>query len=408
MWWAGEIRSGAAPDRRGRSEPTPPPAVLPFGPPERGLARRYSDDHGQRGLNGVTCDRCGRLLNRATGRCVCDDYGGVAPPPVATTHPPVNAAPPATVAVAPAPISAAAAYAVLDLSDRPARPVRTEPPAPPVPVEPPPPPRAPGASVGVVRGARVGRTKTDAVAYEGTLVLARRGASADLLAPQLAAQDPDSRLLDAQVVDDVAVREDALSGAATIRLRTGEVVVLRWPTRKNRGVSGENLLAHAFPGKVDQGPSEVARRAIRTMAGLGTGILVLALLWVGLSIVLRSDPPPPPPPAPAPTLPPAEQLARDELNAACPPWQALAAAVPVGERPDPVALRPVVDGLRPRFDNAVAVGGHPSYTAARDEVAYLQDYARRPPEAVGLESVSRVAWAVRTVSEACARASSAP
>jgi hypothetical protein len=396
----------------------------------------------------VICDRCGRLLNRATGRCVCDDYGGVAPPPVATTHPPVNAAgsvpvPAAGVATAtapvavpvaeapasaapaafaasavapgppapaapPPPISAAAAYAVLDLSDRPARPVRTPPPAPPKPVEPPPPPRAPGAAVGVLRGARVGRTKTDAVVYEGTLVLARRGASADLLAPQLAAQDPDSRVLDVKVVDDVAVREDALSGAATIRLRSGEVVVLRWPARKNRGVSGENLLAHAFPGTVDQGPSELTRRAIRSMVALGAGILVLALLWVGFSVVLRSDPPPPPPAAPAPTLPPAEQLARDELNAACPPWQALAAAVPAGERPDPVQLRPIVDGLRPRFDNAVAVGGHPSYAPARDEVAYLQDYARRSPEAVGLESVSRVAWAMRLVSEACTRAASAP
>jgi hypothetical protein len=123
---------------------------------------------------------------------------------------------------------------------------------------------------------------------------------------------------------------------------------------------------------------------------------------------LLPDPPPPRVRAPAPTLPPAEQLARDELNAACPPWQELAAALPAGERPDPVALRPIVDGLRPRFDNAVAVGGHPSYAAARDEVAYLQDYARRPPEAVGLESVSRVAWAMRLVSQACTRAASAP
>lgn len=378
----------------------------------------------------MICDRCGRLLNRATGRCVCDDYGGVAPVPVATTHPPLNApAPAAVVTVAapplpvampvalppppapvapPAPISAAAACAVLDLSERPTRPVRTEAPAPPAPAEPPSTPRAPGAAVGVLRGARVGRTKTDAVVYEGMLVLAGRGASADLLAPQLAAQDPESRLLDANIVDDVAVREDALSGAATIRLRSGEVVALQWPARKNRGVSGENLLAHAFPGKVDQGPSEVARRAIRTMATLGAGILVIALLWAGLSVVLRSDPPPPPPPAPPPTLPPAEQLARDELNAVCPPWLTLAAAVPAGERPDPTQLRPIVDGIRARFDNAAAAGAHPSYAVARDEVAYLQDYARRSPEAVGLESVSRVAWAMRSVTDACGRAASAP
>lgn len=369
---------------------------------------------------------------------MCDDYGGNAPVPVSVTHPPVNAAsaepavavpvtpvvppavavpvtpvaPPAAAAVAPSddarPISTAAAYAVLDLSDRPARAPRGESPVPEAPVEPAPPPRPAGAPFGVIRGARAGRSKIDAVAYDGMLVLASRGASADLLAPQLAAQDPGSRLLDAKVVDDVVVREDALSGKATIHLRNGEVVVVSWPGRKNRGAAVETILAHAFPGKVDQGPADLAPRVIRAMAAAGVVLLVAAGAWTGASVLLRKDPPPPAPAAAAPTLSPAEQAARAELAVACPPWQAFAAGVPAGERPDPVQLRPIVDGIRGRFDAAAGAGADASYAAARDEVAYLQDYGRRTPESAGQESVSRLIWAMRSVSSACTRAASAP
>lgn len=370
----------------------------------------------------MICERCGRLRNRATGRCVCDDYGGHAPAPVATTHPlaaavDASAASVATVVTtaprAPAsqellPISTAAAMAALDLSDRPARPVRSPSAPPAAPVEPPAPPRPPGAAFGVLRGARRGRTKTDAVAYDGMLVLASRNASADLLAPQLAAQDPASRLVEAKVVDDVVVREDSLGGKATIRLRNGESVVLTWSGRKNRGVAAETLLAHAFPGKVDQGPPEVARRVVRAMAGLAVILLVVAGGWSGASVLLRKDPPPPPPPPPAPTLSPAEQAARTELEQACPPWQAFAAGVPAGERPDPGQLRPIVDGIRGRFDAAAAAGADPAYATARDEVGYLQDYSRRTLESAGQESVSRLAFAMRSVSSACTKASTPP
>lgn len=366
----------------------------------------------------MTCERCGRLLNRATGRCVCDDYGGNAPAPVATTHPPANAAaapapaPAATLlAVVPAPadlrpISTAAALAALDLSDRPTQP-RREPVVEPVP-EPAPPPRPPGAAFGAIRAARSGRTKTDAIAYDGMLVLASPGACADLPAPQLAAQDPASRLLDARVVDEVVVREDAISGKAVLRLRNGEQVVLTWPGRKNRGTPAETLLAHAFPGKVDQGSSEIVRRLVRPIAVVAVAVLVLAGVGAGASVLLRDDPPPPPPPPAAPVLSAAEQAARAELSQACPSWLAFAAGVPAGERPDPAQLRPVVDGIRGRFDVAADAGADAAYAAARDEVAYLQEYGRRTPEAAGQESVSRLAWAMRAVSTACAKAAAAP
>jgi hypothetical protein len=102
------------------------------------------------------------------------------------------------------------------------------------------------------------------------------------------------------------------------------------------------------------------------------------------------------------TIPPAEQMARAELRSGCPAWTSYAATIPAGERPDPGALKPVVNPLRPHFD--AAAGAVASYGAARDEVAYLQDYAGRDADAIARESVSRVAYAVSTVSAACSKA----
>ena len=42
-----------------------------------------------------------------------------------------------------------------------------------------------------------------------------------------------------------------------------------------------------------------------------------------------------------------------------------------------------------------------------DEAAYLQDYARRPVEEVARESVSRIGFAMRTITSACDRAMAA-
>ena len=397
----------------------------------------------------MICERCGRLLNRATGKCVvCADHGGDAPPPVATREalagpdgpqdprgpadpgaversvaatlrpvapgpspvaPPV--APPSVAPPAPPeqPISMSAAVAILDLSDpadKPAKPARPASPPPP-PAEPPPPPRLPGAPVGVVRAARHGRRKVDLVAYDGNLVIAKRGAPENLTSSQLAAQDPSSRVLAAQSVDEAVVREDAVSGQVRIKVKAGDDIVIRWPGWKNRGVSAENLLAHAFPGKVDQGSPEIAKRTVRLMGGLGAAILVAVLAYLGLSALLKGDPPPPPPPAPTTTLPPAEQAARAALQPVCPGWQQFAGSVPTGERPDPTAMRPVIDAMRGPLVSAADTGAHASYTTARDESAYLQDYARRPVDDVARESVSRVAFALRSVTAACDRATSA-
>lgn len=258
-----------------------------------------------------------------------------------------------------------------------------------------------------MRSGRLGRRKVDLVAYDGNLVIAKRGAPENLTSGQLAAQDASSRILAADAVEEALVREDAISGQARIKMRVGDDVVVRWPGWKNRGVSAENLLAHSFPGKVDQGSPEIAKRTVRVMMTLGLSILLAVAAYVGLSALLESDPPPPPPPAPPTTLAPAEQAARAALQPVCASWQQFVGSVPVGERPNPGALRPVVDGMRPAFVAAADAGADPLYATARDEVGYLQDYARRPVDVVARESVSRVSFAMRTVSSACDRAMAA-
>jgi hypothetical protein len=189
------------------------------------------------------------------------------------------------------PISVSAAVAILDLSERPARSF-TPPSRVPESSEQGPTPRAPGAPVGVIRSGRLGRRKVDLVAYDGNLVIAKRGAPDNLTSGQLAAQDANSRILVANTVEEAIVREDAVSGQVRIKMHLGDDVVVRWPGWKNRGVSAENLLAHAFPGKVDQGSPEIAKRTVRVMMTLGVTILVAVVAFLGLSTLLKSDPPP--------------------------------------------------------------------------------------------------------------------
>jgi hypothetical protein len=242
----------------------------------------------------VLCDRCGRLLNRATGRCVCEDYGGNPPPPIAVTHPPPER---------PVPVSRAA-VAVLDLSDRPMK------------------------EFGHQQAEIPGSPCPDADEFPVVLRLS--------------------------MVDEDAVARSARK---------------LW-----------------------------VKRVVLAVVGL----VGLAGIAFGAAKLLAADPPTPPPPAPPVTLAPVEVMVRAELASTCPAWAAFAAAIPAGERPDPAALGPVVGALHPHL--VKAAGPVPYYAAARDEAEYLQGYAGRTPEEIERESVSRVQYALTTVSAACARA----
>lgn len=349
----------------------------------------------------MICDRCGRLLNRATGRCpVCADAPDAPPPPpVAVTHPPPDA---------PRPISAAAALAVLSPADRVnAKPVGTPRPQPAAMAsEPSPaPPTAPGAPLGIVRRVRIGRRLLDLAVYEGAAVLARRSRTdmSGLTVGQAAAAHPENRMIAAAEVDDIAVREDGLSGRARIRLRKGERLALSWWGRGNRGLAVENLLSHAFPGTVDQAPPQIPLRVAKAVAAVAGALAVFFVVMKAVAVLTPDPAPPPPPPAAAPvTLPPAEEAARTALAPACSTWRTFAPTVPVGERPAPAALRPVADAARGGFDAAAAASA--DYAPARDELAYLQAYAKRPAPEAAKESLARVRYAMDAVSAACARA----
>jgi hypothetical protein len=333
--------------------------------------------------------------------------------PTAPAPTPAPAPVPAPVEEAHRPISLSAAAAFLDLNDdaskrraAAAAAAKAKPSTLPAVVEAPKPePRHPGAPVGVVRHGKLRRRSVDVVVYDGSVVIAKRGTPTNLTASQLAAQQPSSRLVPADSVADVVVREDVVSGQARVHLRNGDELVIRWPAWRNRGASVENMLTHAFPGKVDQGDPEIVKRTVRVMMTIGVAILVAVGSFLGASALFKSDPPPPPPPAPPTTLPPVEQMVRAELRGSCPAWLDFAANVRAGDRPDPAAMRPIVDGLRPHFDTVAGIAGvDAGYPAARDEVAYLQDLARKPADAVGRESVSRVHYAMDKVTDSCQRA----
>ncbi|MGH9267051.1 MAG: hypothetical protein ACRD0D_02630, partial [Acidimicrobiales bacterium] len=78
------------------------------------------------------------------------------------------------------------------------------------------------------------------------------------------------------------------------------------------------------------------------------------------------------------------------------------AAQQAGIRPDQAQIRPVVDAMRPGFDSAAAAD--PAVGPARDQLAWLQDYAQMPADAAGRVSASSVAFAVSSVTRACLQA----
>ncbi|MEA3077743.1 MAG: hypothetical protein QOF60_2651 [Actinomycetota bacterium] len=193
--------------------------------------------------------------------------------------------------------------------------------------------------------------------------------------------------------------------------RASAVAVLGLDDRPRRsppfGKEESAIADSRFPNARDADEFPVVLRVAHTprfrwVAPVVAGLVVLAGAGFGASRLLASDPPPPPAPAPPVTVAPVEVAARAELASTCPPWNAFAAAVPAGERPDPKALGPIVRALHPHL--VAAAGAVPYYAAARDEAEYLQGYAGRSAADIQRESVARVQYAVTTVSGACARA----
>jgi hypothetical protein len=320
------------------------------------------------------------------------------------------AAPPVPVAVmAPAP---AAAGTAVSPAARPSVPAPQPAPASPA-VAPPPEvadttePRAPRVPVAIVPRAWVARQGIfDVVVYDDALVLAKprgkRSKLAQLSPGQVAGLHEKNRLVPFGHISDIDIWERPTGGQATVWLADGSRLVFSWlkPLAGQTDVSA--LLTDAMPAKVDLAEPSVVVRVARIALRVAAVMVVLVGLKLGLGVLLRADPPRPAPPAPPPTLSPAQRVAHDELAKACAPWRTFLAQLAPGERPDPGALRPIVDGMRPRFDAAAVAD--PSLVPATSELGWLQDYARRPPPEAAKESGGRITYAVRTVDSACSRA----
>lgn len=342
----------------------------------------------------MTCGRCGRVLNRATGKCVCEN---LAAPPVPVA------------AMAPTPAAAGS-----DVSPAPRPPVPAPQPGPvapaiaaPVEVADTAEPRAPRVPVAIVPRAWVARQGIfDVVVYDDALVLAkaRRGrAKLSQLSPgQVAGLHEKNRLVPFSHISDVDVWERPTGGQATVWLADGSRLVFSWLKPLTGQTDVTALLTDLMPAKVDLAEPSVVVRVARIAIRVAAVMVAVVGLKLGLGVLLRADPPRPAPPAPPTTLSPAQRVAHDELARACAPWRTFVAQLAPGARPDPAALRPIVDGMRPRFD--AAAGADPSLAPATSELGWLQDYARRPPTEAAKESGGRITFAIRLVDSACTRA----
>lgn len=353
----------------------------------------------------LTCERCGRLLNRVTGRCpVCDQYGGAPPPPTKLppepeSQPPMAAAPPARPVAPP-------------VAPAPPPPVRPSPPPPSVPSHPAPlpaaavPPTVSRKPVGAFGGARKGRRRLEVFGFENAVVLAKAGSGDDnvnrraaLTPGQLQALDPENELIDGDRVLAVDIWERWPGGQATIYLNDGGHRGFTWTKRAAKGVDPEDVFAAAFPGKVDLVHLSQTRRLVRIGGAvlLAIGLVVAAV--VGIGILLKPSPPPPPPKAPPTTLSAAQQQVRAALGPACPGWRKFSGAQTRGVRPDQASLKSAAGAMAGPMHTAA--GADSKLALTDQQVGYLVGLAGQSPDVVAKEPVARIFYAMDLVDTAC-------
>ena len=328
------------------------------------------------------------------------------------TPPPVPVAPPPPEASAEPPRTAAPVTTPRSLwEDAPAKPkpsqslVPVEKPAAPAPVAPPEPTGPRTTALAVIGAGRVRRRKVDVYVFEGALGIVKAG-SADrrrqamhLTRGQVSALDPDAEFIDTNRVKEIDVAESPLGGQMTVVERDGSSRLISWSRRPNRGLDVERTLHEAFPGKVDIATPRLPPGLVRVLAVIVAVVVFLIALRVGLGFVFKEDEPPPPPPPTTTTLSPQEQQIQAEMAQACPAWRQLFGSLGPGARPDPAALRAVTASMRPRIEAAVAADA--AYTPARDELAFLEALAGKPPEELARESAARIDFAADKVTAAC-------
>lgn len=408
------------------------------------------------------CQACGRLLNRATGRCVCEDWGGNAPEPVAVAKPVAAAPVPTSPAPAPSPspsftpVAAAPVHApprtpaaaplggqppvavaqstppiVRPADDAgppprqyqsPPQPQRRSPAAVPAPVPAVPLPTAsaaapaasadPAVDAGLVGDAVVlklkgaGRGVRHLVVARGQVALVRakkvNPANAGRLSfAQLRTADPEMVVVGADQLLAVDVWQCPVGGRITLVRRNQSPIELRWTGTANSSTDVESALGSAFPGKVDQVAPDASAWVGYLVPRAVAVVLAVCLVFAGGTALGKalSGPPPVEEKPPPTTLAPSEVAVRAALSGACPAWSNLA-TLPRSAMPTQDAVLAAATAMAPGLVEASTLDS--SLAKAEAELAWLRRWATLPAEEANRESLARVHYSMRFVTEACA------
>jgi hypothetical protein len=270
------------------------------------------------------CERCGRLLNRATGRCVCEDNPSLAVPPAA----PTTATGTTTAVLDPAPPEAAAPRPVTNGQQSRPTPVKPEQQAPE--------PRSIGPIRGKVSGLRSGVRRYELFVHDDALAITRVsgvdpvfvgrviGALAgplglilgDAAGRALSRRSRPEATVDPIPLDQVvAVTVQRLPWGGRVRIGAGGAggKSLRWSRRDVNGNELAGLLHSAVGRRFSLLPyGNGLRLGYRAAVAL---LLLGAFATVAMPIKMLVFPTPPP----GHDLPVA---AREGLSRACPAWRA--------------------------------------------------------------------------------------
>jgi hypothetical protein len=290
-------------------------------------------------------------------------------------------------------------------------------PVPPVP-QPPKSSSAPTAFVGAATGRVPWHRSHDIFVFRDRIILTKVGrqsyvpsstrkrlAQDSRLTAGMLAMRKKARVLHLSAVNDVDVWRKPTGGRATFMLSNGSHVDFDWLSLRNTR-DPEDLINKVLSDRVDRVEPSISAFVGGVVARLAFAVAVLAAFVAaavggafGVSALLDDGPPAPPPPPPPTTLPANVQTARAELAKVCPGWLAFENRRGLGDRPAPGELKAVIDGMRGPFDAAAAADA--SYVVARDQVAWLQDYAGRPDDVAVREAAARVRFALNSVDAAC-------
>lgn len=225
--------------------------------------------------------------------------------------------------------------------------------------------------------------------------------AARLTFAQLRTADPEVKFVsDAQLLA-ADVWQCPVGGRVTLVRRNQSPIELRWAGRANAGVDVESALGAAFPGKVDQVAPDPSAWVGYLVPRLVAFVVAVCLVFAGgtaLGKILGGDPPKEEKPPPT-TLAPSEVAVRAALAGACPAWSSLG-ALPRSAMPTQGDVLAAVTAMTPGMVEAATIDS--TLGKAEAELAWLGRWATLPAEEANRESLARIHYSMRFVTQACA------